>query len=104
MGKLHLVTNIPELDTTLAVMRSDWVRFLPDPAMLDVSLYWAGHVYIARRQRDEVQLVVDEYKGRAIRSVRERLNDVSNGLSDSLIAAILILTILDVRSPFDATS
>jgi hypothetical protein len=96
MGKLHLVPNIPAFDTALAVMKSDWAHFLPDPTMLDVSLYFAGHVYAARRQHHAVQFIVDEYKGRAIRSVRERLNDGSNGLSDGLIAAILILTVLDV--------
>jgi hypothetical protein len=96
MGKLHLVTNIPALDTALVVMQSDWARFLPDPTMLDVSLYFAGQVYAARRQHHGVQFVVDANKGRAIRSVRERLNDGPNGLSDSLVAAILILTVLDV--------
>ncbi|RDL35887.1 uncharacterized protein BP5553_06499 [Venustampulla echinocandica] len=49
MGKLHLVTNMPALDTSLAVMQSDWAHFLPDPTMLDVSLYFAGYVYAARR-------------------------------------------------------
>lgn len=97
MGKLHLVTNIPASDTALAVMQSDWARFLPDPTMLDVSLYFARYVYAARLQHHAVQFVVDAYKGRAIRSVRERLNDGINGLSDSLVAAILILTVLDVR-------
>jgi len=77
-------------------MQSDWARFLPDPTMLDVSLYFARHVYAARRQHHAVQFVVDTYKGRAIRSVRERLNYGSSSLSDSLIAAVLILTVLDV--------
>ncbi|RDW73579.1 hypothetical protein BP6252_07486 [Coleophoma cylindrospora] len=95
MEKLHLVTNIPASDTTLAVMQSDWARFLPDPTMLDVSLYFARHVYAARRHYHAAQFVVDTYKGKAIRSVRERLNDGYNGLSDSLVAAILILTVLD---------
>lgn len=64
--------------------------------MLDVSLYFAMHVYAARRQQHAIRFVVDTYKGRAIRSVRERLDYGAKGLSDSLVAAILILTILDV--------
>lgn len=94
MEKLHLITNLPESDTALAVMKSDWARFLPDPTMLDVSLYFARHVHAARLQ-DHV--ILDKHKGRAIRSVRERLNYGIDGLSDSLIAAILILTVVDVR-------
>ncbi|KAK5089758.1 hypothetical protein LTR70_006600 [Exophiala xenobiotica] len=97
MQKLHLVTNIPASDTALAVMQSDWARFLPDPTMLDVSLYWARNLYATRLQHRAVQFVVDTYKGRAIRSVRERLNDGSDSLTDSLVAAVLILTVLDVR-------
>lgn len=97
MGKLHLVVNIPVSDTTLVTMHSDWVGLLPDPTMLDVSLYLAGHVYAARLQRQAVQFIVDTYQGRAIRSVRKHLTDMSNGLSDSLVAAILILTVIDVR-------
>lgn len=97
MQKLHLVTDIPVSDTASAVMQSDWARFLPDPTIIDVSLYWARHVYAARLQHQAGQFIVDAYKGRAIRSVRERLNDGSDSLSDSLIAAILILTVLDVR-------
>lgn len=97
MQKLHLVTNIPASDNALAVMQSDWARFLPDPTMLDVSLYWARNLYATRLQHRAVQFVVDTYKGRAIRSVRERLNEGSDSLSDSLVAAVLILTVLDVR-------
>lgn len=101
MGELHLVANLPASDTaSLAVMKSDWARLLPDPAMLDVSLYFARHVYAARRPRHAVRSVLgdlDKYNGKAIRSVRESLSYGSNGLSDSLVAAIIILTILDVR-------
>lgn len=52
---------------------------------------------LARRQRHAVQLVVDVYKGRAIRSVMERLNYGSNGLSNSLVAAVLVLTVHNVH-------
>ena len=96
MEKLHCLTNIPASDTALAVIQSDWACFLPDPTMLDVSLYFARQVYAARLQHHAIEFAVDAYKGRAIRSVRERLNDGPNGLSDSLVAAILILTVLDV--------
>lgn len=99
MGKLHLVANIPASDTALAVTQSDWARFLPDPTMLDVSLCFARQVYAARLQHHALQFFADTYKGRAIRSVRERLNGGPNGLGDSLVAAILILTVLDVRLP-----
>ena len=77
-------------------MQSDWARFLPDPTMLDVSLCFARHVYAARLERHAVSFVVDAYKSRAIRSVRKRINDGPKDLSDSLIAAILILSVLDV--------
>lgn len=97
MEKLHLVANLPASDTTLAVMKSDWAHFLPDPTMLDVSLYFARHVYAARLQQHAFRTVLDKYKGRALRSVRERLNHGSSGLSDSFVAAILILTVVDVR-------
>ena len=97
MGKLHLITGIPASDTGLAVIESDWARFLPDPTMLEVSLYFARLVYATRRQHLAVQSVVDTHKGRAIRSVRERLSYGSNSLSDSFVGAILILTTLDVR-------
>lgn len=95
MQKLHFITNIPASDTASAVMRSDWARFLPDPTMRDVSLYFAQHVYASRMQHHGVQFVVDA--GRAIRSVRERLSDGCETLSDSVVAAILTLTVLDVR-------
>lgn len=96
MGKLHLVTDIPESDAAFAMVQSDWARFLPDPTMLDVSLYFARHVYAARRQHRSVQRVLDVYKGKAIQSVRERLNSGSDAVTDSVVAAIFILTILDV--------
>lgn len=96
MEKLHLVTDIPESDTAFAVIQSDWARFLPDPTMLDVSLYFARHVYAARRQHRSVQLILDTYKGKAIQSVRERLNHGPDGVTDSVVAAILILAVLDV--------
>lgn len=99
MEKLHLVTDIPESDTALAVIQSDWARFLPDPTMLDVSLYFARHVYAARRQHRSVQFILDTYKGKAIQSVRERLNNGPEGVTDSVVAAILILTVLDVCPP-----
>ncbi|KAI7779304.1 hypothetical protein LA080_000975 [Diaporthe eres] len=95
MEKLHLVTDIPESDTAFAVIQSDWARFLPDPTMLDVSLYFARHVYAARRQHRSVQLILDTYKGRAIQSVRERLNHGPDGVTDSVVAAVLILAVLD---------
>ena len=97
MERLHLVADIPTSDTALAVMQSDWARFLPDSTMLDVSLYWGRHLYAARLQHHAIHLVADAYKGRAIRSVREHLNSGPNSPSDSLIAAILILTVLEVR-------
>ena len=97
MEKLHLVTDVPESDTAFAVVQSDWARFLPDPTMLDVSLYFGRHVYAARQKHRSVQLILDAYKGKALQSVRERLNYGSEGISDSLVAAILILTVLDVR-------
>lgn len=96
MGKLHLLTDIPESDKAFAVVQSDWARFLPDPTMLDVSLYFARHVYAARTQHRSVELILDVYKGKAIQSVRERLNYGSDGVTDSLVAAIFILTILNV--------
>ena len=101
MEKLHLVADVPISDTALAVMQSDWAPFLPDTTMLDVSLYWGRHYYAARLQRHAVHLVADAYKGRAIRSVRENLISGSNSPSDSLIAAILILTVLEVRLASD---
>lgn len=103
MEKLHLVTYIPKSDTAFAVTHSDWARFLPDPTMLDVSVYFARHVYAARKQHRSVQLTLDAYKGRAIRSVRERLDYGSHGVTDSLVAAILILTVLDVSLSYYAT-
>jgi len=96
MGNLRLAVNIPLSDTALARMPSDWTHLLPDPTMFDVSLYLAGHVYAARLQRQAIQFIVDSYQGRAIRSVRHNLAKMSNGLSDSLVAAILILTVIDV--------
>jgi hypothetical protein len=77
-------------------MESEWACFLTDPAMLDVSLSFARRVYRARLQHYAIQFVVDTYKDRAIRSVNERLNDGSNGLSDSLVRAVLVLSVLDV--------
>lgn len=68
--------------------------------MQDVSLYFARHVYASRRHNQQVQLILDTYKGRAIQSVRQRLDYGSDGLSDSLVAAILILTVADVSSRF----
>lgn len=65
--------------------------------MLDVTRYFARRVYTARLQHHAAHFLADAYRDRAIRSVRERLNDGSNGLSDSLVAAVLILSILDVR-------
>ncbi|KAK2767464.1 hypothetical protein FQN54_003620 [Arachnomyces sp. PD_36] len=95
MGRLHLLTNVPASDTASAVMQSDWARFLPDPTMLDVSLYFARLVYTERLRLHAAQFTVDAYKGRAIRSVREHLNGGPKGLSDSLIAAVLVLTVMD---------
>lgn len=97
MQKLYLVADIPESDTAFAPTHSDWARYLRDPTMLDVSLYFARHVYAARQQNQSVQLIVDTYKGKAIRSVRERLNCGSDGVTDSLVAAIITLVIIDVR-------
>jgi hypothetical protein len=92
IGRLHLVINIPgPVDTSM--MQSDWTRFLPDPAMLNASLHFARHFYAARLQRHAAGLMVDAYRGSAIRSVREHLNA---GISDNVIAAILILSVLDV--------
>jgi hypothetical protein len=96
MERLHLVPDIPELDAAFALKESDWARFLPDPTMLDVSVYFARHVYASRQQNQAVQVILDTYKGKAIRSVRQRLNYGSEGLNDSLVAAILILTVADV--------
>lgn len=96
MERLHLVPGIPESEAASALAQSDWARFLPDPTMLDVSLYFARHVDVARKKHRAVQIVVDTYKGKAIQSVRERLNYGSEDLSDSLVAATLILTITNV--------
>ncbi|KAK2613113.1 hypothetical protein N8I77_000042 [Diaporthe amygdali] len=95
MEKLLLVTDIPETDTAFAVMQSDWARSLHDPTMLDVSLYFARHVYAARRQNRAVQLILDTYKGKAIQSVRERLDYGSDGINDSVVAAILVFIVLN---------
>lgn len=97
MGHLHLAPNSPASDATLSVMQSDWARFLFDPTMLDVSLCFARHVYAARLQHHAIQLVVGGCKGRALRSVIERLKEGSKGLNDSFVAAVLMLTVLDVR-------
>lgn len=97
MEKLHLVANLPASNTASAVMESDWARFLADPTMLDVSLYFGRQVYAARVQRHPFGSVLDKYNSRAIRSVRERLNHRNHDLSDGLVAAILILTVVDVR-------
>ena len=97
METLNLITNVPTSDTAFTGLQSDWARFLPDPTMLDVSLYFARQVYAVRRQQQGVQLAVDAYKGRALQSVRQRISGGSNSLSDSLIAAILLLTVLNVR-------
>lgn len=99
MERLHLVTDIPASDAALAVIQSEWALLLPDRTMLDVSLYFARHVYAARLQRHAIQLALDAHKDKAIRSVRERLTDGFYGISDSLVAAILILTVLEVRAP-----
>ncbi len=96
MGRLHLVIDTPIPDAALVMMHSDWARFLPDPTMLDVSLYFSRRVYAARLQHHAMQFLVDVYKGRAIRSVRKRLSDGPPDLNDSLIASILILSVLDV--------
>ncbi|KAK6381688.1 hypothetical protein LTS17_004747 [Exophiala oligosperma] len=87
-------------DAVLAMMQSDWAGFLPDPTMFEVSLYFARQFYAARRQQHTHRSMVDAYKGGAIRAVRQRLNEGLDGLSDSLIAAILILTVLDVRPAY----
>lgn len=100
MGKLHLDTDVPASDAVLAMMQSDWAGFLPDPTMFEVSLYFARQFYAARRQQHTHRSMVDAYKGGAIRAVRQRLNEGLDGLSDSLIAAILILTVLDVRPAY----
>ncbi|KAJ9644239.1 hypothetical protein H2204_001590 [Knufia peltigerae] len=92
----RLVTS----DAVLAMMQSDWAGFLPDPTMFEVSLYFARQFYAARRQQHTHRSMVDAYKGGAIRAVRQRLNEGLDGLSDSLIAAILILTVLDVRPAY----
>ena len=94
MGQLHLITKT--LDTTSYAMKSEWGCFLLDPITLDVALCFARHVYAVRLQHHAYQLTAAAYKGKALRSVRKRLNDGSKGLSDSLVAAIIILTILDV--------
>ncbi|KIW13321.1 hypothetical protein PV08_08509 [Exophiala spinifera] len=95
MEKLHLDATVPASDAVLIMMKSDWACFLPEPTMFDVSLYFARLLYAARRQEHTQRLLVDAYKGRAIRAVRECLNQGLKALSDSLVAAILILTILD---------
>lgn len=97
MAKLHLTTDIPASDAVSAAEESDWSRLLPDPVMLDATLYFAREVYAQRLQSHAMHFVAEAYKGKAIRSVKERLDDGATGLNESLIAAILILSVLDVR-------
>jgi hypothetical protein len=96
MERLHLISSAVGLDPETAVKQSDWARFLPDPTMLDVSLYFARHVYAERQQRFLTNFLVDAYKGRALRSLRKRIEHNTLELSDSLVAAILTLSVLDV--------
>lgn len=100
MEKLHLVESVQRSDPSLAVMKSDWASFASDPAMRDVFVYFARHVFAARLHLHAVQFILDAYKVRALRSVRKHLNDGPNGVSDSLLAAILVLTVLDVGISF----
>jgi hypothetical protein len=103
MERLYLVVEKPPADPAKAVMCSDWARFLPDPTMLEVSLYFARHIYAASLRNHVVRLALEAQKGLAIRSVRRRLTDGSGDLSDSLVAAILILSVLDqVSTNIDA--
>jgi hypothetical protein len=104
LGKLHLTAEDLGLeDTQLMLWKSDWVRFLAfDPMMLNVSLYFA--VYAARMRDHALSSAMEVYKGRALRSVRERLDVNSSAYSDSMIAAILLLTVTDVRKPHHGSS
>lgn len=96
MAKLQFVADDANSRDRSSKMQSYWLNSLLDPTMLDVSLYFARLVYATRAQQRARQLAVEVYQGKALRSVMKRVQKPST-LSDGLIAAVLVLTILNVR-------
>jgi hypothetical protein len=77
-------------------MHSHWISLLSDPAMRNVSLYFATQVYTQRLRLHTEQFLVSAAEGNALQSLGERLNGFSGECPDSLVAAVLTLTVLDV--------
>jgi hypothetical protein len=96
MAKLNILTNIQASDEAIATTEADWTRSLADSTMLDVTLYFARFVYASRLQGYAIQFTVAAYRGRAIRSIRERIAAPTEGLNNDLLAAILVISVLDV--------
>lgn len=81
-------------------MYSNWAQSLYDPTMLEVSLYFARLVYATHSQPHPYEVPsIDSYKTKALRSVRRRLSQGPENLGDGLMAAVVVLTILDVCLP-----
>jgi hypothetical protein len=96
MAKLNILTNIEHSDEAVTATEANWNRSLADPTMLDVTLYFARLVYTFRMQGYAVQFAITAYRGRAIRSIRERVGAPTERLNDELLAAILVISVLDV--------
>lgn len=99
MAKLYPTTGETDTDRNSTMMHSYWKQLLSDPTMLNVSLYFATHVYAARLRHHAEQFLTDAAKGNALHTLGKRLSATSQDPPDSLIAAILTLTVLDVCSP-----
>ncbi|KPI34551.1 uncharacterized protein AB675_7403 [Cyphellophora attinorum] len=95
MEKLYPATGRVGGDQSSSRMHSHWVSLLSDPAMRNVSLYFATQVYMERLRLHTEQFLVSAAKGTALQSLGDRLNGFSGECPDSLIAAILTLTVLD---------
>lgn len=97
MQNLDLVADFATSDVASNLIKIDWMSLLLDPTMLDVSIYFAREVYAARSPHYADVLAVDLHRGNALRSMRRRVGAGLNSLNDSLLAAVLLMTIADVR-------
>lgn len=97
MQNLDLVTDFATSDVASNLINIDWTSLLLDQTMLDVSIYFAREVHAARSPHNADMLDVDLYKGNALRSMRKRVGAASEDLNDGVLAAVLLMTIADVR-------
>lgn len=97
MQNLDLVADFATSDVASNVIDIDWTSLLHDRTMLDVSIYFAREVHAARSPHHADMLAVDQYKGNALRSMRQRIGAASDSFSDGILAAVLLMTIADVR-------